>query len=263
MLATKIRNKTLELSRYREMFTGLVSREVRARYKGSVLGFLWTLLNPLMMMAVYSLVFSVYMRVNIPNYALFIFCGLLPWSWFSASITNATASIGANANLIKKVYFPLELLPLINVTTNLVNYLFSLPVLFCFMLVAQLPFTFNLLFLPLLLALQFLLTLGFALILSTLNAFYRDIEQLIGPLMLAWFYVTPVVYQASAIPERLHWLFYANPMAPLIASYQQIIFAGHPPNFLHLAYCALVGTVVFVGGYALFYSKKFTFAEVV
>lgn len=263
MLATKIRNKTLELSRYREMFTGLVNREVRARYKGSALGFLWTLLNPLMMMAIYSLVFSVYMRVNIPNYALFIFCGLLPWGWFSSSITNATASIAANANLIKKIYFPLEILPLVNVTTNLVNYLFSLPVLFCFMLVAKIPFTPNLLYLPLLLALQFLLTLGFALVLSTLNAFYRDVEQLIGPLMLAWFYVTPIVYEATAIPDRMRWIFYANPLAPLIASYQQIIFRGHPPDLIHLAYCGVTGVAVFIAGYALFYSKKFSFAEVV
>lgn len=263
MLATKIHNKSHELLRYQEMFVGLVSREVRARYKGSVLGFLWSLLNPLLLMSVYSLVFSVYMRVNIPNYALFIFCGLLPWTWFSTSITNATAAVVANANLIKKVYFPLEILPLVNVTTNLVNYLFSLPVLFVFLAVAKVPFTWSLLFLPLVMAIQFLLTLGFGFILSTLNAFFRDVEQLVPPVMLAWFYLTPVVYQAASIPPKYHWLFYANPMAPLIASYQQIFFEGSAPNFLHLGYCTLVALLLFCGGYALFNAKKFSFAEVV
>lgn len=263
LIATKIQNKSRELTSYREMFTGLVNREVRARYKGSALGFLWSLLNPLLLMAVYSLVFSVYMRINIPNYALFLFCGLLPWQWFTTAITNATSTIVANGNLIKKVYFPLEILPLVNVTTNLVNFLLSLPVLLLFMAVLHVPFTLNLLFLPLLIAVQFLLTLGLSLILCTLNTFYRDIEQLLGPVLLAWFYITPVIYQASAIPGKFKVLFYANPMAPLIASYQRIFYEGQPPSLMHLLYCTGLGTVIFLCGYALFYAKKFTFAETV
>lgn len=259
----KIRNKTHELIRYREMFWGLVSREVRARYKGSALGFFWSLLNPLLLLIIYSLVFSVYMRINVPNYSIFLFCGLLPWAWFSTSLTNATASIVANGNLIKKVYFPHELLPLMNVTTNLINFLLSLPVLFLFMLLWNVPFTLNLLYFPLLVILQFLLTLGIALILSTLNAFFRDIEQLLGPLLMAWFYLTPVVYPASAIPEKFQFLFLANPMAPLIAGYQRIFYEGQSPVFAHLLYCMAVAGVLFVLGYAIFYRKKFFFAEVV
>lgn len=263
MIATKIHRKSSELFRYREMFTGLVDREVRARYKGSVLGFVWSLLNPLLMMAVYSLIFSVYMRINIPNYSLFLFCGLLPWGWFTSSITNATATITANANLIKKIYFPLEILPLVNVTTNLVNFLFSLPVLLAFMAVMHVGLTPNLLFLPLLIAIQFLLTLGFSLILCTLNAFFRDVEQLLGPVLLAWFYVTPVIYPESQIPASFKFLFYANPMAPLITSYQRIFYEGQAPAFEHLVYCTLVGLGLFLVGYVVFYSKKFEFAETV
>lgn len=261
MIATKIQNKSLELVRYREMFMGLVDREVRARYKGSALGFLWSLLNPLLMMAVYSLVFSVYMRINIPNYALFLFCGLLPWGWFATSITNATSTIVANGNLIKKVYFPLEILPLVNVTTNLVNFLLSLPILLLFMAVMHVPYTLNLLFLPLLIVVQFLLTLGISLILCTLNTFFRDVEQLLGPILLAWFYVTPVIYQASSIPTKFKFLFYANPVAPLMASYQRIFYEGQPPSMHHLLYCTGVGAAIFLVGYATFYSKKFSFAE--
>lgn len=263
MLLTKIQNKTQELIRYREMFVGLVNREVRARYKGSVLGFIWSLLNPLMMMGIYSLIFSVYMRINIPNYPLFIFCGLLPWGWFATSITNATAAIVANSNLIKKVYFPLEILPIVSVSTNLVNFVLSLPILFLFMALYHVPFTINLLFLPLLMVIQFMLTLGFGLILCTLNAFYRDVEQLLGPLMMAWFYVTPVVYQASSIPAKFKFLFYVNPMAPLIAGYQSILFQGTAPNMPHLLASVVEGVLLLLIGYSIFYSKKFSFAEAV
>lgn len=263
MIATKIQNKSQELFRYREMFLGLVNREVRARYKGSALGFVWSLLNPLMMMAVYSLVFSVYMRINIPNYSLFLFCGLLPWGWFTTSITNATSTIVANGNLIKKVYFPLEILPLVNVTTNLINFLLSLPVLFAFMAFMHVSFTWNVLFLPVLLIVQFGLTLGFSLLLCTLNAFYRDIEQLLGPILLTWFYVTPIIYPASSIPAQFKFLFYANPMAPLIESYQRIFYMGTAPSAFNLLYCAGIGALVFLIGYAIFYAKKFTFAETV
>lgn len=262
-MINRIRNKSRELYRYREMFWGLVSREVRARYKGSVLGFLWSLLNPLLMMAVYSLVFAVFMRIQIPHYAVFLFCGLLPWSWFTTTLTNGAAAIVANSNLIKKVYFPLEILPLVNVTTNLVNFLFSLPVLALFMLISGVPFTVHLLALPVLLLIQFALTLGLALLLATLNAFFRDVEQLLGPLLLAWFYVTPVIYPADMIPQGYKFLFWANPMAPLIVSYQDVLYRGQAPDFRHLIYAGLSSVVLFLVGYALFYRQKFNFAEVV
>lgn len=261
LIITKVQNKSRELFRYREMFTGLVSREVRARYKGSALGFLWSLLNPMLMMVVYSLVFSVYMRINIPNYSLFLFCGLLPWTWFTTSITNATSTIVANGNLIKKVYFPLEILPLVNITTNLVNFLLSLPILLLFMAAVHVPLTVNLLFLPVLIVVQFILTLGLSLILCTLNTFFRDVEQLLGPLLLAWFYLTPVIYPAKQIPTQFGFLFVANPMAPLMTSYQRIFFEGLPPSGSHLLTCTLTGLVLLLVGYAVFYAKKFTFAE--
>lgn len=263
LIATKIHNKSRELIRYQEMFIGLVNREVRARYKGSALGFLWSLLNPLLMMAIYSLVFSVYLRINVPNYAFFLFCGLLPWQWFATTIQNATVAVVANSNLIKKVYFPLEILPLVNVTTNLVNFLFTLPILLLFMALFHVPITLNLLFLPILVGIQFLLTLGLAFFLCTMNAFFRDVEQLIGPLMLAWFYVTPVVYQASQIPERFQFLFFLNPMAPLIASYQAIFYSGRPPEWTWLLASLLHAVVFLLVGYTVFYRKKFTFPEIV
>lgn len=263
MLATKIQNKSRELFHYREMFTGLVNRDVRARYKGSVLGFFWSLLNPLLQMGIYSLVFSVYMRIDIPNYSLFLFCGLLPWAWFATTLVNATSAVVANSNLIKKVYFPLEILPLVNVTSNLINFLLSLPVLFLFMALRGIPFTASLLFLPLLILVQFLVTLGLSLLLSTLNAFFRDIEQLISPLLLVWFYITPIIYQAKSIPANFQFLYYLNPMGPLITGYHNVLFEGRPPELQLLGLSAFIGVILFLIGYAVFYRHKFSFAEVV
>jgi ABC-2 type transport system permease protein len=245
------------------MFLGLVEREVRARYRGSFLGFLWSLLNPLMLMGIYTLVFSVFMRIQVPNYALMLFTGLLPWTWFSTALVNGTASITANANLIKKVYFPLEILPLVAVSTNLVNFLLSLPVLGLVLALHREAPGPGILLLPILLVLQFGLTLGVNMILSTLNTFYRDVEQLLGPVLMAWFYVTPVVYPLSMLPDAYSWLPYVNPMAPIISAYQAIFLASPLPSALLLLSSGLEAAVVLAFGLKFFRSRKFLFAEVV
>jgi ABC-type polysaccharide/polyol phosphate export permease len=263
LLDTRILNKATELYRYREMFTGLVNREVRARYKSSALGFLWSMLNPLLMLTVYSLIFSVYLKVNIPNYPLFVFSGLLPWTWFATSLTNGAAAIVANSGLIKKVYFPLEILPVVNVTTNLVNFVLTLPVLALFMAWFHVVPTWSLLVLPVIICIQYLLTLGLALILSTANAFYRDVEQLLGPLLLAWFYMTPVVYEASSVPDRFRPILVMNPMSQIVTAYQDILFHGRMPDLKGIALSAFTATVLFLAGQLLFQSKKFTFAEAI
>jgi len=248
---------------YREMFLGLVEREVRARYRGSFLGFLWSLLNPLLLMGIYSLVFAVVMRIQVPHYALMLFAGLLPWTWFSTSLANGTASITANANLIKKVYFPLEILPLVSVSTNWVNFLFSLPVLGLFLAWEGLGPGWAILSLPLLMALQFLLTLGVSLILATLNAFYKDVEQLLGPVLMAWFYITPVVYPLSMLPADYAWLVHVNPMAPLVSAYQDLFLKGQWPGSPALALAAIEAIVIALLGLMFFRRRKFIFAEVV
>ena len=252
-----------ELASYRELFTGLVDREVRARYRGSVLGFLWSLLNPLLLLGIYALVFSVYLRVDTPHYVLMLFAGLLPWGWLSSSLVNASAAVVGNASLIKKVYFPLEILPLVNVTTNLVNYMLALPVLLAFVLASGVPLTPALLYFPLLVAVQFLLTTGLALTLATLNAFFRDVEQLLQPLLMVWFYLTPIVYAAGMVPPPYRWLLVLNPMAPLIQGYQAIFVTGHAPDPAGLASATAMAIALLVVGYALFRRFRFDFAEVV
>lgn len=258
-----MRQKLEELWNYREMFQALVSREIRARYKGSFLGFLWSLLNPLLMMVVYSIVFAQVIRVQVPNYSLYLLAGILPWTWFSTSVANSTVAVIGNGNLIKKVYFPSEILPLVSVTTNLINYLFSIPVLLLFMFIQKVPITTALLALPLLLGVQFVLCLGLGLILATLNVYFRDIEQLLGVLLMAWFYLTPIVYPLSFVPERYQNLALLNPMAGLCVSYQRIFMEGRLPDPAHLGYALLTGSILLVLGYAIYSRHKFTFAELV
>lgn len=258
-----LRHKVAELWNFREMFQALVSREIRARYKGSFFGFFWSLLNPLLMMIVYSLIFSQVIRIQVPHYSLHLLAALLPWTWFTTSISNATGAIVANANLIKKVYFPNELLPTVAVTTNLINYLYSIPVIILFMLFQHVPITPMLLFLPLLLAVQFVLTLGMGLWLSTLNVFFRDVEQLLGVVLMAWFYLTPIVYPREMIPERFQELAMLNPLSGLVVSYQNIFMQGTLPDFRYLLYDLGVGVVLLLLGYVFFLRHRFDFAEVI
>lgn len=262
-LLAQVGTKIRELWRYREMFQSLVNREMRARYKGSFFGFFWSLLNPLLMMIVYSFVFSIVMRVKVPHYSLYLLSGILPWTWFSISLTNAAGSVVYNSNLIKKIYFPHEILPAVAISTNLINYLLSIPVLIAFMLFQHVPLKLPFLCLPLLLAIQFVFCLGLGLILATLNAYFRDVEQLLGVVLMAWFYITPVLYPVSFIPQGYHDLVMANPMSGLIISYQRIFIEGAWPDPGHLLYGLGAGLVLLIIGSLFFSSRKYDFSEVV
>jgi len=177
--------RIVELIEYREL---MVVRDLKVRYKNSVLGILWSLLNPLLMMTVFTVVFTVMMPSNIPDFPVFVLCGLLPWNFFSASMTAATGSIVENAPLVKKVYFPREVLPLSVVLSNLVNFLIALIVLFAMIMVFRVRLTAWVLLLPLIILIQVMFTAGMAFFLSTLNVFYRDTKIIVEVLMMAWFF---------------------------------------------------------------------------
>lgn len=259
----KITKRLKELYCSRELFMSLVGRDIRARYKGSMLGFLWTLLNPLLMMLIYTVVFSFFMRLNIHNYSLYLFVGLLPWTWFNTSAYNTAACIISNAGLIRKVYFPTEILPAVHVTSNLINYLLSLPIVFAFMLYFKVPFSWALLELPLLLLIQFVFTLGFGFLMATTNVFYRDVEQLLGSLVLVWFYLTPVFYSETMVPAKYQWLFNLNPMTPLMVGYHHIFLQGQWFPLRALWWPVVSGIVILIVGYWIFQRQRYTFAEVV
>jgi ABC-2 type transport system permease protein len=245
------------------MFLALVAREVRLRYRGSVLGVLWTVLSPLLQMLVYTVVFSAIMRIDVPNYNLFVFCSLLPWTWFATSLTVASEAIIRNAGLIKKIYFPTELLPLVNVTSNMINFVLALPVLIGFLLYYHVPLSFALLALPVVIAIQFLFVSTMALLVSMLNTFYRDVAYLMGILTMVWFYLTPVLYPIHMIPEKYVGFFLANPMLHIVQAYRAIFLAGQMPSWRGLGLALACSLLLFAVIFPIFNRQKYEFAEVV
>ena len=260
-----------ELYRFRSLIVTLVIRELRARYRGSLLGFLWSFLNPLLLMLVYVLVFAVYLRVPMDNYAVFLFTGLLPWLWFSASLGHATGVIVGSGGLVKRILFPAEILPLVSVLSNLVNFLLSLPLLFLFLFVFGVRPGPPLAFLPLLLAIQLLLTVGLALPLAALNVHLRDVEQILSNGLVLLFFLSPILYPVSTVPVTLRLgealtiplrpLYFLNPVAGLVQGYQNVIFFGREPHWIHLGMVTVLAVVAFWGGYRIFDRLRDSLAE--
>lgn len=262
------------LFQYRELLGNLVIRDLKVRYKNSVLGILWSLMNPLLMMVVFTVVFTVMAPVrsaSVKNFPVFVLCGLLPWNFFTASVIGSTISIVVNAPLIKKVYFPREILPLSMILANLVNFFIALLVLFAMIAAFGIPFTPWLLFLPVVILIQIIFTMGIGFFLATINVFYRDTQQIMDVLVLAWFFVTPIIYPIDILPRNYELLgfnldvwrlaYILNPMASLIATYRVILYTGAPPALDFLLRTALTAGVVFVIGWLVFNRYSWRFAE--
>lgn len=263
-----------ELYKYRNLLLKLASRNLRVRYKNSVLGVLWSWLNPLFMMVVYTVVF-IYMRRSgngvVPNkeFPVFILCALLPWNFFSGAILASINCIADNAPLVKKVYFPREILPLSIILANLVNFGISLVILVPMMIVFRIELTLWVLILPAIVFIQVCLMTGIALVLSTLNVFYRDTRAIMDVVMMAWFFLTPVIYPIDILPHSreilgitldIHrWTRILNPMASLVAAYRDVLYWGRlvGPDFL--ARTAVTSFVVLLIGYVVFvkFSRRF------
>src|SRR5688572_21431481 len=195
-----------KLFRYRGLIQTLVVRELKARYRGSTLGFFWSFFNPLMLLLVYTFVFKVVLRdahpPEIEPYALFLFCGLLPWTWFSSSLTESSNVLISGGNLIKKVLFPAEVLPIVTVLANMVHFFLGLPILAAFLLYYRASLEpIELVWFPLVVLVQLLLTVGLALIVSALTVHFRDIKDLLANLLTFWFFATPIIYPMAAAPE--------------------------------------------------------------
>jgi ABC-type polysaccharide/polyol phosphate export permease len=259
-----------ELIRCRELIWQLVMRELKARYKNSVLGFLWSLLNPLGMMLVFTVVFTILMPNNqIEKFPLFLLCGLLPWEYFSAGVMVGTSSIVSNGNLVKKVYFPREALPISSVLANLINFLLAMLVLFGALIVFRARFSPYLWLLPVVIMIETWFILGVVLFLTTLNVFYRDTTMIMDVVMRAWFFLTPVVYAMEVLPRKyvlfgqtldVHRLMYIlNPMASLVQTYRDLLYWGYRTNMDFFLRTALTAFAVLVFGYWFFvrYSKRF------
>jgi lipopolysaccharide transport system permease protein len=233
-----------ELLAYREILLILIWRDLKTRYRGSVLGFLWTFLNPLLLMIIYSLVFSVYLRIEMRAYPIFLFAGLLPWIWFSSAMLSGASSIVESGSLIKRVPFPPQILPAVSVTATLVNFLLALPLLVGFMVAWGFPLGWSLMTLPLTIAIQYVFTLGLTIVLSMLTVRYRDLQQLLANLLTLWFFLTPVLYPTSMVPARFQGFLLLNPMAVLVGSFQDALYGAHAPPLGQLAVVAVCAVVI-------------------
>jgi lipopolysaccharide transport system permease protein len=259
----EILRHTRELWQYRELIRNLVVRDLKVRYKNSVLGVAWSWLSPLLMMIVYSIFFTILLRNDdIQHYPVFLLCGTLPWSFFTDSIMQATDSIASNAHLVKKVYFPREVLPISVVLSNLVNFLVALPVFFVLALVSGASLSWWAVFLPITILVQITFTLGLAFFLATFNVLYRDTKHILGVIIQAWFFLTPVFYPINVIPQEKYiggitfnpqlWLRRLNPMASIVASYRDLLYWGAPTGLDFLLRTAITALLVLVVGYLIF-----------
>ena len=258
-----------QLIRYRGLIQSLVARELKARYRGSVLGFFWSFVNPLLLLLIYSFIFTTIMpnRVEgVQPYALFMFCGILPWNWFSASLTEAAGSLIAGGNLIKKVLFPAEVLPIVSVLANMVHFFLGLPILVAFLVIYRHPpDAWDLVWFPVAVLVELIFTLALALIVAALTVHFRDIRDILANLLMFWFFATPIIYPwFQPGLERYRALFNVNPFTHLAVSYQEILFFNGPIGHWKWLLGLGAGSLgLFLAGYWVFDRLRDSFAEVV
>ena len=257
------------LVRYRGLISSLVARELKARYRGSVLGFVWSFVNPLLLLLIYSFVFTWVLPNPTPGiqpYALFMFCGILPWTWFSASLSEAANSLIAGGNLIKKVLFPAEVLPIVSVLTNMVHFFLGLPILVAFLIIYQhYPDAWDLVWFPVAVLVQLVFTSALALLVSALAVHFRDVRDILANVLTLWFFATPIIYPMSLdTVQKYKWLFNANPFTHLAVSYQEILFYYGPiGHWRWLVALGIASVLLFLACYWVFDRLRDSFAEAV
>ncbi len=251
-----------EIFQYREMIFSLVKRDLRGRYKGSVLGFLWTFINPLLQLLVYTMVFSIIMRSGIKDYYMFLFVALVPWIFFSTSLTGGSSCIIAQQDMVKKIYFPREVLPIAHVTSQFINMLFCFLVIFAVLIIGRYQINFKaLLCLPVVMIVEYILALGITMVVAAVTVYLRDVEYILGILTMAWQFLTPVMYGVDMVPVQLQKIFYLNPMTPIIVAYRKILYEGQVPQLSTLVSGALMGGIILVVGWMLFHCLQKHFVE--
>ncbi len=255
-------NTLKELYQYRAMIESLIKRELRGKYKGSVLGFAWTFLNPLLQLGVYTLVFSQIMRAGIEDYYLFLFVALIPWIFFSTSVSVGAGCILAQKEMIKKIYFPREVIPIAHVTSQLVNMLLTFIVVFAVLIISGKGLNpVALLYLPIVILAEYLLAISLTLIVSSATVYFRDLEHILAIFVMAWQFLTPVMYSIDMVPENLLSIFNLNPMTPIIVAYRDILYYKQVPHINTLLHGYLISLVLLVIGWLVFGKLKKHFAE--
>lgn len=255
-------NTIKELYNYREMIFSLVRKELRGRYKGSVLGFMWTFINPLLQLAVYTMVFSVILKTGIDKFYLFLFVALVPWIFFSTAVTGGASCIMAQQDMVKKIYFPREVLPIAYVTSAFVNMLFCFVVIFVVVVISGVGINFiALLYLPIIMLVEYIMALGMAMLVSALTVYFRDLEYILSIITMAWMYLTPIMYSVDSVPEEFMPIFQLNPMTSIVTAYRDILYYKQIPELYTLLQAFVLGILVLVLGCFSFSKLKRHFAE--
>lgn len=250
---------------YRELLWNLANREITQRYKQSVLGYAWVILNPLFQLIVMSFVFDKVLKVpslGVP-FILFLSAALLPWNLFTQSLTTSSNALVGNSHLITKIYFPREILVYSTIIAKLVDFFYSCLVLIFFLLIFRIPVTIYYLWLPVIFLIQLFLMAGISLMVAALNLFYRDIQYLLNLILLLWMYITPIMYPIEIIPTQYRFIMSLNPMAVIVNAYRQVLLSGKDPNTSSLGIAAVVSLIIFSLGFALFKKMEGEFADYV
>ena len=246
---------------YRELLKTNIKKEIRGRYKQSALGVIWSFLNPLLQLAVYAIIFPIILKVHQENYVIFVCSALIPWTFFTTIVTQSTGIVIANSNIIKKVYFPREILPISVVTSAAINFLISTIIILVFVLCYGMGITWHIVFYPLVLLVQYILSLGISFVLSSLTVYFRDLEHLVGIAMMLLFYATPIVYSINTIEGIYAKLLKLNPMCHIVEAYRSIFYYQGIPNLKNLGILLVLSFILCMLGYKLFKKLEKRFAE--
>lgn len=251
-----------ELYNYRQMIFSLVKRDLKGRYKGSVLGFMWTFINPLLQLIVYTIVFSIIMKNEIERYYLFLFVALVPWIFFSTSVSAGSTCVIGQQDMVKKIYFPREVLPLTFVTSQFVNMILSFVVIFAVIIVTGHGIGINaIIYLPIIMIIEYMIALGVTMLSSAITVYFKDLQYILNIVTMAWMYMTPVVYSQDRVPEQFKKLFYLNPITPIIIAYRDILYYKKIPDLSTLILAIIMGIVIILIGFFTFNKLKRRFVE--
>ena len=251
-----------KLSASRGLLGNLIQKELKVKYKSSFLGFFWSLLNPLLMMLVFTIVFSkVLVIFKIENYPAFLLCALLPWNFLNLGLSSSVGCIVGNANLVKKTYFPREALPMSVVAAHFINFLLSLPILFVLLAIFGYRFYAYIPLLAVVIIFQLIIVTGLAMIFSCANVFFRDVQHFTEIIMLVWYFATPIFYPIEIVPARFQFIYKLNPMANFVNIYRDLLYYNRLPHLTPILYVSLISVALFIIGYIIFYRYEPVFAE--
>ena len=249
------------LYNYRELLKSNVKKEIRGKYKGSFLGVLWSFINPLLQVLVYAIVFPYIMRVKTDNYLVFLIIGIIPWTFFTTALNQGMITVRMNGGIIKKVYFPREILPISVATSSLVNFLISCIIILLFCIFGKVGISWHLILLPIIALIEYIFVLGLTLGLSAINIYIKDTEYIVQFFINMLFYGTPILYSATLFPEKIRWILYLNPMAQIIDAYRNIFLYHHLPSISGMIYVIIITMLIFFIGLGIFRKLEKGFAE--